>query len=278
MEGEERFEHPYVQDFISANQLFFFFKCQATSSFEGNIRDCKIIDTIVLKLMNMLDNGILTLESVRDMVSYASEMRLSFENMDLQMDNVVQNSDSQAQLSETEDNLDEDVRNNMVLQINVVERNDEMLSEDEMNTLQDTGNSQKFDNSLRVNENFESSSMNHGDLNCDEMESSEGVRDLSKFPNDCASFGSYPESMHRNNNRLAFSSQSGLKVAEVDTAVEDSGVEYSDEEASFSDNFGRPFLSFEEEVFRNRIFSATPDCASSFKKPDSFWNSHFYSV
>lgn len=24
MEGEERFEHPYVQDFISANQLFFF--------------------------------------------------------------------------------------------------------------------------------------------------------------------------------------------------------------------------------------------------------------
>lgn len=226
----------------------------------------------------MLDNGILTLESVRDMVSYASEMRLSFENMDLQMDNVVQNSDSQAQLSETEDNLDEDVRNNMVLQINVVERNDEMLSEDEMNTLQDTGNSQKFDNSLRVNENFESSSMNHGDLNCDEMESSEGVRDLSKFPNDCASFGLYPESMHRNNNRLAFSSQSGLKVAEVDTAVEDSGVEYSDEEASFSDNFGRPFLSLEEEVFRNRIFSATPDCASSFKKPDSFWNSHFYSV
>lgn len=237
----------------------------------------------------MLDNDILTLASVKDMVQYASEMKLDFDstnkpNSNDQME-TVQNVDSPANPSETEDNMDEDVRNNMILQINIVERNDGVLSEDEVNIFQDTGGSENFDNSLRVNENGETSLTNNGDFNCHEMNLSERTKAQLQSPSNFGSLETYSNSLLVKgyvNNRSA-TSQSDLNVAEVNPALEDSGVEYSDEEASYHEHFQRKFFSFEEELLlpKNRS-SASPECSSALKEMEIDWHGGidrlFYSV
>lgn len=217
-------------------------------------------------MMNLLDNDILTLASVKDMVEYASEMRLNFDctneqnNGDLM--ETEQNVGSPANLSETEEVVDEDIRNNMVLQINIVERDDEVLSEDEVNTFQEIGDSQNVDGSLRVNENYESQLTNRSGLNCLELNSRAELRSPSNF----ASLESYPISMPNDAYVTNRSAPPRSDHPMVDySASEDSGLEYSDREASYSEHSQRQFFSCEEQLLlnKNRFFARADNYSPS---------------
>lgn len=259
--------------------VIIFYHIQATSSFEGNIQNCKIVDSIVLKLMEMADNKMLTIASVRDMIEYAAEMGLNVDSLvesngETLVESVQSARDSPSRLSETgEDNIDVDIRCNMVLQINIVDRNDNVLSEEEENTIEGGGSCNFFANSFLANENYQSSLTDS--INREVINSSGRMR---------ASVESNSNSCQPYNTRDKTTRRSNLERGDVESVPEDSGLEFSGDETSDldGDNFWSKFPNAEVRKTENRIISATPDYASSLREFEHLWpdrgNLHFYSV
>ena len=257
--------------------VIIFYHIQATSSFEGNIQNCKIVDSIVLKLMEMADNKMLTIASVRDMVEYAVEMGLNVDSLvesngETLIESVQSVRDGPSRLS-GEDNIDEDIRCNMVLQINIVDRNDNVLSEEEENMIEGGGSCNILANSFLANENYQSSLTDS--INREEINSSERMR---------ASVESNSNSCQPYNTRDKTTRRSNLERGDVESVPEDSGLEFSGDETSDleGDNFWSKFPNAEGRKSENRIISATPDYASSLREFEHLWpdrgNLHFYSV